>query len=113
MRENRTVVAGPWQADVIEVAIACVELSIAVRGHIDVVVSPAADDVRERERNVGYLFIPVIAGVSCAWQDAAAYLSYVKASAGCRRWGRSWRGCRASRRRWRWRRCRHISGSLD
>jgi hypothetical protein len=113
IREDGTVVAGPRQANVSERRIGCVELSVAVRGHVDAVVSHSTGGERERERNACYLVIPVIAGVSCARHDAAAYLSYVKPGAGCRRWGRSRRGCWASRRRWRRGRCRHTPGSFN
>lgn len=54
----------PRETNVSEAAIDCIELSIAVRGHIDAVVSSPAGVVRERKRNVSYLIIPVIAAVS-------------------------------------------------
>ena len=64
IRENGTVVAGPRQANISERRIACVELSVAVRGHVDAGLSRSTGSVRERERDAGYLVIPVIAGVS-------------------------------------------------
>lgn len=56
--------AGPRQTNVTEIAIACIELSIAIGGHINTVVSPSAGVVRERKRNISYLVVPMIAGVS-------------------------------------------------
>ena len=56
--------AAPRETNVSEGGIACIELGIAVRGHIDAVVSPPAGSVRERKRNVSYLVIPVVTGVS-------------------------------------------------
>ena len=103
----------PRQANVRERRIAGVELSVAVRGYVDAVLSYSTGGVRERERNARDLVIPVIAAVSCAWNNAAAYLGYVKTGAGCRRWGCSRGGGRTSRRRWRRGRCRHIPGGVN
>ena len=105
--------AAPGQANVSERRIACVELSVAVRGHVDAVLSYSTGGERERERNARYLVIPMIAAVSCAWNNAAAYLGYVKTGAGCRRWGRSRRRSGAGRWRWRRGRCRHTPRSFN
>lgn len=56
--------AAPRETNVSKGGVGCVELRIAVRGHIDAVVSSPAGIVLERKRNVGYLVIPVIAAVS-------------------------------------------------
>lgn len=56
--------AAPWQTNITEGGITPIELSVAVRGNIDAVVSPSTGVVGERKRNVGYLVITVIAGVS-------------------------------------------------
>ena len=67
---------GPREANVSEGRIACVELSVAVRGHADAGLSHSTGGVWEREHNACYLVIPVIAAVSSTWDNAAAYLGY-------------------------------------
>jgi len=93
VREDGAVVVEPGQTHVGKVGTCSRKLGIAIGRHIDACVSRATGRIRERQHDVGYYIIPVIARVRCAWHDTAAYLSYVKAGAGCRRWG--W--CRSRR----------------
>src|SRR4029077_4896382 len=75
------------------------ELRIAVGRHVDAVKGLVVQGVGERQRNGGDLIVPGIAAISCAWHDAAAYLSDgIIADARSRRSSR----CRAWSARWRW-----------
>ena len=76
VRQDRIVVRGPRQTDVGKVGSRGRKLGIAIGRHIDVCVSRAISRIRERQHDVGYYIIPVIARVRCAWHDTAAYLTY-------------------------------------
>jgi hypothetical protein len=74
--EDGEVVGGPWQrTDIGESRVGSHELGIAVGRHIDAVKGLVVQGVRERQRNVCYLIVPVIAAIGRPWHDAAAYLS--------------------------------------
>jgi hypothetical protein len=76
VREDGVVVGGPRQrADVGKSRVGSRELRIAVGRHVDAVKGVIVQGVRERQRNGGYLIVPVIAAINRAWDDAAAYLS--------------------------------------
>ena len=76
IREDRLIVTGPRQrTDVGKGRIGSRKLRIAVGRHVDAVKGVIVQGVRERQRNVGYLIVPVIAAIGRPWHDAAAYLS--------------------------------------
>lgn len=105
----------PRQANVAKGRIRSRELGVTVGGHIDAGEALVIEHKSERQRDVRYCVIAVIAGVSRAWHDTAADLNYRKTPARYRRRGRCrcrrWRG--AGCRRWSGRRCRHIPRSLN
>ena len=67
---------GPWQALVGKGRIRRCELRVAVGRQINAGKALVVQGEREGQRNGGHRIIPVIADVSCAWHDAAAYLIY-------------------------------------
>ena len=76
----------PRQALVGKGRIRCCKLSIAVGRQIDRSEALVVQRVREWQRHGGYRIIPVIADVSRAWHDAAAYLIYhIRTDARCGR----------------------------
>jgi hypothetical protein len=76
VREDREVVGGPWQALVAKGRIGSHKLRIAVGRQIDRGEGLVVQRVREGQRDGGHSIIAVIADVSRAWHDAAAYLIY-------------------------------------
>ena len=74
-REDGVVVTGPRQrTDVSKGRIGSRKLRIAVGRDVDAVKGLVVQGVRERQRNVGYLIVPVIAAIGRPWHDVAAYL---------------------------------------
>jgi hypothetical protein len=88
VREDGVVVGGPRQrTDIGESRVGSRELGIAVGGHVDAVKGLVVQGVGERQRNGGYLIVPVIAAIDRAWHDIAAYLIYhVRTDARRGRW---------------------------
>ena len=88
VREDRVVVTDPWQrTDIGKGRIGSRKLRIAVGRHVDAVKGLVVQGVRERQRNVGYLIVPMIAAIGRPWHDAAAYLVYhVRTDARRGRW---------------------------
>jgi hypothetical protein len=86
--EDRVVVTGPWQrTDIGKGRVCGRKLSIAVGRYVDAVKGLIVQSVRERQRNVSYLIVPMIAAIGRPWHDAAAYLIYhVRTDARCGRW---------------------------
>jgi hypothetical protein len=75
--EDGVVVGGPRQrTDIGESRVGSRELRIAVGRHVDAVKGVIVQGVRERQRNVGYLIVPMIAAIGRPCDDAAAYLIY-------------------------------------
>ena len=115
VRVDCVVVGGPWQALVGEGRIGCHKLGIAVGRQIDRGEGLTVQGERERQRDGGYLVIPVITNVGGARHNASAYLNYRKTCAWYRRWGRRsrrgrrWAGCRC----WGWRRQRNVTSGLN
>jgi len=81
--ENRVIVTGPRQrTDIGKGRVGSRKLRIAVGRHVDAVKGVIVQGVREWQRNVGYLIVPMIAAIGRAWHDAAAYLiDHVRANA--------------------------------
>jgi hypothetical protein len=88
VREDRVVVTDPRQrTDIGKGRIGSRKLRIAVGRYVDAVKGLVVQSVRERQRNVGYLIVPVIAAIGRPWHDAAAYLIYhVRTDARRGRW---------------------------
>jgi len=86
--EDGVVVGGPRQrTNVGESRVGSRELRIAVGRHVDAVKGLVVQRVRKRQRNGGYLIVPVIAAIGRAWHDIAAYLIYhVRTDARRGRW---------------------------
>ena len=77
VREDGVVVGGPRQrTDIGEGRIGSRKLRITVGRHCDAVEGLVVQRVGERQRDGGRLIVPVIAGVSRTWHDAAADLRY-------------------------------------
>ena len=75
--KDGVVMSGPRQrTDVGEVRGGSRKLRIAVGGHCDAVEGLVVQGVGERQRNGGYLIVPMIAAVGRPCHDAAAYLVY-------------------------------------
>jgi hypothetical protein len=69
-------VTGPRQGtDIGESRVRGRKLRIAVGRHVDAGKGLVVQGVRERQRDVGYLIVPVIAAIGRPWHDVAPYLS--------------------------------------
>ena len=88
VREYRVVMTGTRQrTDMGKSGVCSRELRIAVGRYVDAVKGLVVQSVRERQWNVGYLIIPMIAAIGRPWHDAAAYLIYhVRTDARRGRW---------------------------
>jgi hypothetical protein len=69
-------VGNPWRALVAEVRCSSYELRITVGRQIDRGEGLVIQGVGERERDVGYRIIAMIADVCSAWHDSGGYLAY-------------------------------------
>ena len=77
VREYRVVMTGPRQrTDIGKSGVGSRELRIAVGRYVDAVKGVVVQGVGERQRNGGYLIVPMIAAIGRPWHDAAAYLIY-------------------------------------
>ena len=73
----RVVMTGPRQrTDIGKSGVGSRELRIAVGRYVDAVKGVVVQGVGERQRNSGYLIVPMIAAIGRPWHDAAAYLIY-------------------------------------
>jgi len=79
---------GPWQRTYIgKCRIGSRKLRIAVGRYVDAVKGVIVQGVGERQRNGGYLIVPMIAAIGRPWHDTAAYLIYhVRTDARRGRW---------------------------
>lgn len=86
--KDGVVVSGPRQrADVGKSRIGSRKLGIAVGRHVDAGKGLVVQGVRERQRDVSYLIVPMIATIGRPSDDAAAYLIYhVRTDARRGRW---------------------------
>jgi hypothetical protein len=67
----------PWQASIKQGRIRGRKLGIAIGRQINARESRGIEGIRERQRDSGYLIVPVIADICGARHDTPAYLSYV------------------------------------
>ena len=63
VREDGVVVSGPRQANISKGGVRGRKLRIAVGRHVDAGKGLVVQGVRERQRDVGYLIVPVIAAI--------------------------------------------------
>jgi hypothetical protein len=77
IREDRLIVTGPRQrTDIGKGRVRGRKLRIAVGRHFDAVKGLVVQGVRERQRDVSYLIVAMIAAIGCPCHDATAYLIY-------------------------------------
>jgi hypothetical protein len=91
--QDRVVLGRPRQAAVDPVVIHGYKLRITIRRQVHTRVIRVVEAESKRECDKGYAIIGVVADVSRARHDTAAYLNYGKTCARYRRWRRR-RSCR-------------------